>query len=739
MATLTAVEIYRICLDAGFSPDQAVTWTAIALAESGGDPTAHNPHGESSWGLWQVNVAPDVRTNAWGELTDPHANARAAYEISHGGTDLRPWTVTHASNGGTDHDYRQFMDEARAAAGGAHAGDFSGVTGYDDPSPGGSGPDVLGPATAPAATTTPVTPEAMAPPAAAGGADADHDGALDAFEMSSGTDPHRPDSDADGITDGFELLQGSDAGAVDSDGDGLSDGRELRLGTDAAAADSDHDGMSDGMELAAGRDPLHGVAVDGPGLAGGHGVAIDTDGDGLSDAWEASLGTDASSRDSDHDGVSDAFERVLGTNPLDPDSDHDGLLDHVDHDIDEDIDDDLASSVLGGEHGIDGAGLSALPGLGDAPVLPAVHATALDGLGEHAGPALLAGPVADAGAGAAGGTGVPVQHFLDAALAQTGDPYVWSSEAVATDADPDAFDCSELTQWAAAQVGVDLPDGSWLQYLELEQRGAVVPVEQALHTPGALLFNFSTEPSAAGARPAEAHVAISLGDGRTIEARGTRYGVGSWDAGSRFAYAAVMPELASADGSVPAVTLPPVDGDGGAVAAPAPAAVDADGDGVTDAFEMSSGTDPHLADSDGDGLTDGFEAVLGSDGTALDADGDGLSDAYEVRHGTAPLALDSDGDGLSDAMELAVGRDARFGVTLDLDLGHHDLALIDADGDGLSDAWEASLGSSPAAVDTDRDGLRDALEMVRNTDPDDPDTDDDGMVDRWDSFDDPEP
>jgi hypothetical protein len=94
-------------------------------------------------------------------------------------------------------------------------------------------------------------------------------------------------------------------------------------------------------------------------------------------------------------------------------------------------------------------------------------------------------------------------------------------------------------------------------------------------------------------------------------------------------------------------------------------------------------------------------------------------------------------------MELAVGRDARFGVTLDADpvhdLGHHDLALIDADGDGLSDAWEASLGSSPTAVDTDRDGLRDSLEMVRNTDPDDPDTDDDGMVDRWDSFDDPEP
>ncbi len=52
MATISADEIYRAAREAGFSPDQATTMTAIALAESNGNTDAHNPHGENSWGLW---------------------------------------------------------------------------------------------------------------------------------------------------------------------------------------------------------------------------------------------------------------------------------------------------------------------------------------------------------------------------------------------------------------------------------------------------------------------------------------------------------------------------------------------------------------------------------------------------------------------------------------------------------------------------------------------------------------
>ncbi|MGQ0826145.1 MAG: C40 family peptidase [Actinomycetota bacterium] len=133
--------------------------------------------------------------------------------------------------------------------------------------------------------------------------------------------------------------------------------------------------------------------------------------------------------------------------------------------------------------------------------------------------------------------------FVDEAMRQAGDPYVWGSSASPTDANPDAFDCSELTRWAAQRVGIDIPDGSWLQYLDLKEKGALVPVEEAMRTPGALLFGFSEEPKSGGGRPDEAHVAISLGDGRTIEARGRKYGVGTFEAADRFQYGAIIPGL----------------------------------------------------------------------------------------------------------------------------------------------------------------------------------------------------
>ena len=124
--------------------------------------------------------------------------------------------------------------------------------------------------------------------------------------------------------------------------------------------------------------------------------------------------------------------------------------------------------------------------------------------------------------------GGAAEYFVREALAQAGDRYVFGAEARLDDPNPTAFDCSELVQWSAHQAGVEVPDGSWLQYRQLEQQGGAVSVEQALHTRGALLFYFSSPPT--GGRPAEAHVAISLGDGRTIEARNSRDGVGVFTA-----------------------------------------------------------------------------------------------------------------------------------------------------------------------------------------------------------------
>ncbi len=683
MPTLTANEIYNVCLAAGFTPDQAVTWTAIAMAESGGNTDAHNPSGEDSWGLWQINIAPDVRGNPWGDLTDPANAARAAYEVSRQGTDMRPWTVTHAGNAGTSHDYRQYMDEARAAAGGQYQGDFSGVSGYRDPNP--MGGDEPGSASPP--------PAGAAPPAEP---DADRDGASDAFEMSKGTNPQLADSDLDGLTDGFELDHGSNALALDTDADGLSDAYEHTLGSSATSADTDADGMRDAAEVAAGRDPAAGVPL-GP---DGRPVAVDatdTDSDGLSDSFEAALGTDATLADSDGDGLRDALEQSSGIDPTTVDTDSDGVVDDVDIDPDAALGARAAEPAQHAGH----------------PARHRRHRRRDDG-----------GPGGGArrrrrrpgGGPAPGGEDAGLTRtFLDHALAQTGDSYVFGSEAAPDDADPGVFDCSELVQWSAAQVGVEMPDGSWLQYLELKEQGAVIPVEQAAQTPGALLFSFDREPTASGGRPGSAHVAISLGDGTTIEARGTRYGVGTWETGERFQYAAVIPGLGT-----------PTLGD---VGAPDPALVpavsptagpDSDTDGVSDPYEMERGTNPLLADTDTDGLTDGLELARQTDALSVDSDTDGLSDAFEVQAGVNASSADSDGDGLTDAYELAALGDATAaptGIVMPTMAGQAATAVLDSDGDGLSDAWEASLGTNPLHEDSDADGFGDALEVARGADP----------------------
>lgn len=120
--------------------------------------------------------------------------------------------------------------------------------------------------------------------------------------------------------------------------------------------------------------------------------------------------------------------------------------------------------------------------------------------------------------------------FLRSALAQNGDRYVYGAETNLNDSNPNTFDCSELVQWAAHQAGVTIPDGSSAQLAHVRRHGQEISVEQALRTPGALLF-----------RPG--HVAISLGDGRTIEARGRRYGVGIFNARGRFTSAGLIPGM----------------------------------------------------------------------------------------------------------------------------------------------------------------------------------------------------
>ena len=206
----------------------------------------------------------------------------------------------------------------------------------------------------------------------------------------------------------------------------------------------------------------------------------------------------------------------------------------------------------------------------------------------------------------ASGGPTPLDTFLNAALAQQGDRYVFGHEAQVTDENPDTFDCSELVQWAAGRAGIEITDGSWLQYRALAQRDADMTVEEALRTPGALLFTFSSDPNVGG-RPSRAHVAISLGDGRVMEARNPRVGVLISDASThQWTHAAVIPELGTerSEGWPSTSPLPEP---------PAQFGLDGDADGLLDEHERFIGTDPFTADTDLDGFVDAAELLKGTD------------------------------------------------------------------------------------------------------------------------------
>jgi hypothetical protein len=119
-ARLSPERIYAYSRGAGFSRDEAVTATAIALAESGGRPRAHNPHPpDDSYCLMQINMlgrlGPQRRARyhlrANTDLYDPATCMRVAYGISAAGSDWRPWTTY------TQGTYRRYLARANQAGG----------------------------------------------------------------------------------------------------------------------------------------------------------------------------------------------------------------------------------------------------------------------------------------------------------------------------------------------------------------------------------------------------------------------------------------------------------------------------------------------------------------------------------------------------------------------------------------------------------------------------------------------
>ncbi len=116
MTRLSPEQIYAQDLAAGFTPAQAAVMAAIAQAESGGDDTARGDVGLQnnvwgpSYGTYQIRTL-KAQTGTGTDrdiafLAASDANqARAAYDISHHGTDFSLWT-TYTSGA-----YQRFLSQ----------------------------------------------------------------------------------------------------------------------------------------------------------------------------------------------------------------------------------------------------------------------------------------------------------------------------------------------------------------------------------------------------------------------------------------------------------------------------------------------------------------------------------------------------------------------------------------------------------------------------------------------------
>lgn len=113
---------------------------------------------------------------------------------------------------------------------------------------------------------------------------------------------------------------------------------------------------------------------------------------------------------------------------------------------------------------------------------------------------------------------------------------------------PTHFDCSGFTYEAARLAGGSLVHGAQPQRDQLRRVGKLVTVSHAMKTPGALLFRIDE-------RPGNDHVAISVGNGSTVEAHSTARGIGLFSAqGRRWTHGGLIPGISYGGGNP--VTLP---------------------------------------------------------------------------------------------------------------------------------------------------------------------------------------
>ena len=132
------------------------------------------------------------------------------------------------------------------------------------------------------------------------------------------------------------------------------------------------------------------------------------------------------------------------------------------------------------------------------------------------------------------------EQYADLLLSQEGDEYEWGVKPHPSDPDPEEGDCSGYTAWGANRLGVvpRFPHGSVVQWEHCRRHGTELPsIKDGIDTKGALLFRVNI-------RGQSNHVAVSLGNGKTIEAMGERYGVRQGNAyGRGWNHAALVPGM----------------------------------------------------------------------------------------------------------------------------------------------------------------------------------------------------
>lgn len=115
---LSAGQIAEYASAAGFQGEDLATAVAVALAESGGKPSAQGDYGIPSSspnqynaiGLWQINIAENPQFSSW-NLTDPAVNAQAAFQLyQQFGSSFRAWSTYNSDN------YLAFLDAGESAA-----------------------------------------------------------------------------------------------------------------------------------------------------------------------------------------------------------------------------------------------------------------------------------------------------------------------------------------------------------------------------------------------------------------------------------------------------------------------------------------------------------------------------------------------------------------------------------------------------------------------------------------------